>query len=286
MLEELIAEDIKLIHLELEKQFPLMLKGVQKEGLIQAAIERQSITFQGSNEIYENIFTKAAALMEALTRWHTFNDGNKRTGLLSTFLYLYLNEHYLAIPIDAVRFTQKIAATQGTDQDTINKLIKEISIWLEKYTSKDYIGFSEKVWKYTFKTALKLTILNIFGFKKRVKKQLEYWFAVKEHPEYKVEMKQVYSFLIGLMFESFVKIVVGRNEHPKVMKLKKLDSMRCAIAEHEFLVRDEDKLYNSVPDEKGLRRIYTTCVHCKKKIGLETDPKNENEYFFWEENEE
>ena len=56
--------------------------------------------------------------MEGLIRWHIFTDGNKRTALMSTFIYLYGNKHYLAIPIDSVRFLIRVL--------TIDKMIKTI----------------------------------------------------------------------------------------------------------------------------------------------------------------
>lgn len=282
MLYELSAENIKLIHRELEKKFPYMLKGIQQEGLIKAAVERQTRTLFGSSSPYGDVYEKAAALMEAITRWHVFNDGNKRTGLLCAFLYLYINNHYLAIPIDAVRFTQKVAATKGAEQETINKLIKEIAIWLREYSANDPSEFSRKVMKYTFLPALKLTILNIFGFKKHVKKQLDYWFATEAHPEYKKEMEQVYSFLKGFMFESLIKILEARKSHPKDLKLPTLDPLRCAAAEHEVSRTEEDKLFDSNPDMDGVRHLDTTCFHCGRELHLETGPENEDEYMMWE----
>ena len=82
-----------------------------------------------------------------------FHDRNKRTGLLCAFFYLYTNQHYLAIPIDAVGFTQKIAATKSLEQDDIDKLIDEIETWLKKYTAKDSPG-----------DHLQLKFLNIICF--------------------------------------------------------------------------------------------------------------------------
>ena len=35
------SDDVKLIHAELEKKLPMMLKGISKEGLIESAIEKQ-----------------------------------------------------------------------------------------------------------------------------------------------------------------------------------------------------------------------------------------------------
>jgi len=278
----LSEEDIRLIHYALEGKFPLMLKGIQKEGLIKAAIERQDRSFHGSKEQYEDIYRKAASLMEAITRWHIFYDGNKRTGLLSAFLYLYINEHYLAIPIDAVRFTQKIATTEDIQQDGIEELIDEIAIWLRKYTAKDSATFSAKVLKYNLFPSIKLAVMNFFGFKKYVRKKLDYWFVTDVHPEYKEESLQVYSFLTGLMKEAMIKIAEKTKTKSKELQLPTLDAMRCAVAEHEVLQTEEDKLFESELNKEGIRKHDSTCFHCSKELYLETDPQDEESYFIFE----
>lgn len=284
-MESLSKEDVKLIHLELEKKFPLMLKGIQKEGLIQSAVERPSRHLYGTEDQYGDIYKKAASLMEAITRWHIFNDGNKRTGLLCAFLYLYLNKHYLAIPIDAVRFTQKIAATQETDQESIERLIDEIANWLQTFSAEDSPTFISKVFAYTLFPAAKLMVLNFFGFKKYVVRRLDYLFATEAHPEYKQETKQVFSFLKGLMWESMLKISNAAKNHPHDLELPLLDVMRCAVSDHEVLLTEEDKLFESEPNKDGIKILETTCFHCSKKLRLETDPKDEENYFIFEHNE-
>jgi len=281
-MNNLSVEDIKLIHAELEKKFPLMLKGIDKPGLIQAAIERQSRGLFGSDEQYQDIYKKAAALMEAIIRWHIFHDGNKRTGLLCAFLYLYTNQHYLAIPIDAVRFTQKIAVTKDLEQEKIEELVEEIAYWLRKFTSEDSGKFAWKVLKYNFLPTLRLSILNFLGFKKYVQRKIDYWFATEAHPEYKQESMQVFSFLGGLLNESIIKIAETKKEHPRDMELPTLDVMRCAVAEHEVLVTEEDRLFESEPDVEGKRSYDSTCFHCGKELLLETDPEDEDGYLMYE----
>ncbi|MGI0060097.1 MAG: Fic family protein, partial [Nitrosotalea sp.] len=97
MIVEITEGNIRAIHVQLEQRFPNMLRGVEKGGLIKALIEKQNLVIFGSENIYSDIYLKAAVLMEGLIRWHIFTDGNKRTALMSTFIYLYGNKHYLAI---------------------------------------------------------------------------------------------------------------------------------------------------------------------------------------------
>src|SRR3989338_11491217 len=113
---EFDSDVIKLIHSELEKSFPRMEKGVipEREPLLQSIVEKPDRVLFGVESPYQNLVSKAAVMMEAITRWHIFVDGNKRTGLMTAFLYLYLNQTYLAIPIDSVRFTIKVADNRET----------------------------------------------------------------------------------------------------------------------------------------------------------------------------
>ena len=214
-----------------------------------------------------------------------FNDGNKRMGLLCAFLYLYLNRHYMVIPIDAVRFTQKIAATKNTEQEGIEKLIQEIATWLEKYTTDDPALFRFSVFRYSLVPSAKLLILNFFGFKKYVKRKLDYYFATEAYPEYKKESTQVFSFLGGLMLEAMLRLSDTRSKQQHDLELPTLDVMRCAVSDHEVLLSEEDKLFNSEPDDQGMRNLDSRCFHCRKEIHLETDPEDEEGYLIMEYDE-
>ncbi len=76
---------IKAIHTELEKSFPRMEKGIipEKEPLLQSIIEKPDRILFGVESPYQDLISKAAVMMEAITRWHVFVDGNKRTSFLT-----------------------------------------------------------------------------------------------------------------------------------------------------------------------------------------------------------
>ena len=64
--------------------------GVQDLGLLESAVARPKATFD-SKDLYPDLFTKAAALMNSLINNHPFVDGNKRTALLVSFAFLDVN---------------------------------------------------------------------------------------------------------------------------------------------------------------------------------------------------
>jgi death-on-curing protein len=64
--------------------------GVRDLGLLESAVARPQATFDGK-DLYPDLFTKAAALMDSFINNHPFVDGNKRTGVTAAGLFLQIN---------------------------------------------------------------------------------------------------------------------------------------------------------------------------------------------------
>lgn len=64
--------------------------GIRDENLLDSALNSLFQTFD-DNELYPDIFDKAAQLCYSLVENHPFADGNKRTGVHLTLLFLKLN---------------------------------------------------------------------------------------------------------------------------------------------------------------------------------------------------
>ena len=64
--------------------------GIRDISLLQSAVARPQATFEGE-ELYPEVFAKAAALMHSLVGNHGFVDGNKRTGIAAAVLFLKIN---------------------------------------------------------------------------------------------------------------------------------------------------------------------------------------------------
>ena len=58
--------------------------------LLHSALERPKVSFAGK-DLYPDIYSKAAALIQSMILNHPFDDGNKRTALLVTALFFELN---------------------------------------------------------------------------------------------------------------------------------------------------------------------------------------------------
>lgn len=64
--------------------------GVRDLGLLESAIARPKATFDGQ-DLYPDLYAKAAALMVSLVNNHPFIDGNKRVGVTAAALFLVRN---------------------------------------------------------------------------------------------------------------------------------------------------------------------------------------------------
>ena len=100
--------------------------GVRDLGLLKSAIARPPATFD-RQELYPDIFEKAAALMESLINNHPFVDGNKRTGIACAVLFLQQNGvSFSAKNADLEKFTLRVASSKVGRSD--------ITEWLKKHS--------------------------------------------------------------------------------------------------------------------------------------------------------
>ncbi len=119
-----IAEVI-LIHARLIQQTGGS-RGIRDLGLLESALGRSQVTFNGA-DLYPTLIEKAAALMESLCQNQAFIDDNKRTALVAAGLFLELNGLMLdATNDEAYRFMMDLA--RG------NRALSEIVEWLKLHT--------------------------------------------------------------------------------------------------------------------------------------------------------
>ena len=102
--------------------------GIRDIGLLQSSVSRPKATFDGK-DLYPDVFRKAAALMESLARDHPFIDGNKRTAITSTAIFLGMNGYRLeTTQKELERFTLSVAVGRVQFDD--------IAAWFNKFTSE------------------------------------------------------------------------------------------------------------------------------------------------------
>ncbi|MEM5775877.1 MAG: type II toxin-antitoxin system death-on-curing family toxin [Anaerolineaceae bacterium] len=100
--------------------------GVRDLSMLLSAVARPQASFDGE-DLYPDLFSRAAALLDSLIRNHPFVDGNKRTAITAAGLFLAINGWQLMVEEDElVRFTLACAQSQHT--------LDEIAAWLREHT--------------------------------------------------------------------------------------------------------------------------------------------------------
>ena len=102
--------------------------GLRDFGLLESAVARPYQTF-GGEDLYPEIFGKAAAITESIIINHPFIDGNKRTGFLAMFTMLKEDNYRLTVNQEAAyTFTIKISTGEINFEGIVD--------WLKNNTSK------------------------------------------------------------------------------------------------------------------------------------------------------
>jgi len=81
---------------------------------------------------YRTLFQQAAALLFAFVTFHPFVDGNKRTGLVVTQLFLTLNRYEFSYPDNTFDFVVAVARSKI-------KSNRKISDWLRQSSSRSTV---------------------------------------------------------------------------------------------------------------------------------------------------
>lgn len=124
-MEHLSLEEVLVLHQRLMQRTGGS-GGVRDLNLLESAIARPQASFS-DEELYPNLWRKAAALMHSLIRNHPFVDGNRRTAITATGIFLELNGHTLtATNEEVVGFTLRAATGEIPPE--------EMATWLETHS--------------------------------------------------------------------------------------------------------------------------------------------------------
>ncbi|WP_125568773.1 type II toxin-antitoxin system death-on-curing family toxin [Companilactobacillus insicii] len=84
-------------------------------------------------ELYPNLWIKASFIIQKLTKKHIFNDGNKRTALLSGLTFLSVNGHILSFTADEGE-ELILSVTNSTDDEETMVALAE---WLKNHANNN-----------------------------------------------------------------------------------------------------------------------------------------------------
>ncbi|QOV38024.1 type II toxin-antitoxin system death-on-curing family toxin [Streptomyces ferrugineus] len=100
---------------------------VRDAGLLGASAHRPSAA-PFAEEVYNDLFQKAAALLQSLAFNRAFVDGNRRTAWVSCVVFLALNDVHLRSDIDAAeRLVTAVAAGDLEEVPSIAAALRELA---------------------------------------------------------------------------------------------------------------------------------------------------------------
>ena len=101
-------------------------QGVREKNLLISALAQTSACFQGEY-LHKTLFEKGAAYLFHVTSNHPFVDGNKRTGIMVTLLFLALHGIEIKCEEDQL-YSMVIQVAEGKSSKEV------IASWLEKHS--------------------------------------------------------------------------------------------------------------------------------------------------------
>lgn len=121
------ADDIVAIHDQIVQAIGGSL-GVREPGMLASIAEKPKTSF-GGNDLYPDIYTKAAALYEGLCNYHVFIDGNKRAAAICMYRFLAMNGYELTATNNELESYTLFIATK-------NPPIEDVAVWIKKHSKK------------------------------------------------------------------------------------------------------------------------------------------------------
>lgn len=138
-IQHLTYEQVEKIHYSLVADFdgtndPLSPAGVKSKALLESALCRPR-TSNGGALKYSTIEMAAAALLHSLVHNHPFHNGNKRTALVSTLVFLDENQIALTCDQDAlfklVLQLAQHALVDGPRNDLVDRETMALALWIK-----------------------------------------------------------------------------------------------------------------------------------------------------------
>ena len=109
---------------DFETRFPAKLESV---------LETPKQEFSGE-ELYPNLYGKAACYFYFMIKNHPFLNGNKRMAIVATFVFLRMNKQIFKVPWNEIySFALKTASSTKNHE----KELKDVVNFLEKYLKKN-----------------------------------------------------------------------------------------------------------------------------------------------------
>lgn len=135
----MVAIDEKFCEYGEQVRYAEEMRGVKDKNLFKSAVLEPQQSFDGQ-DLYPDIISKASCYLRSLSMNHPFYDGNKRTALLATLIFLEMNGYRVIGSNNQMYNLVKEIVEQKNN-------IEEISEKIKPYIRVSKIGFFRKAFK-------------------------------------------------------------------------------------------------------------------------------------------
>ena len=216
-MKKISEEEITTIHNLVVKQFKIA-DGTINKGILDAIVQRPDTIIGKDFVPYDNVYSRAASLLEGIIRWHPFADGNKRTALLTMVYYLKLEGYGIILSLNTVRYSVKIAEHEDKDENDTKVFLKDITLWIKNHSGKTKQELNIKIWLYVQAPNSILRFLLKLGFKNYVVKKVSNALAFDIYPEYINEIEDIIEFMNDILRETMKPFLsFGKNNDAEVI---------------------------------------------------------------------
>lgn len=156
---------------------------IVNEGQLKFALEKPKMSIYG-HEQYSELYQKAAALMEAITKIHALSDGNKRTAMIVAELMIAANDGHLVLPLKAIRLSVDVAMDES---DTMSDIIQQ---WFKNHIAMNNNQLCAMLGELIEEESLIRNMLNARRFED-AEDILSTWMAFDTYPTHKKTWKGI-----------------------------------------------------------------------------------------------
>lgn len=124
-------------------------RGIKDVSQFQSALYEPQQTFE-KKDLYPDVLSKAAAYLRSFALNHTFYNGNKRTALMATIVFLEMNGYdIIANPKKLYRLAVTVVVTKPPVRQISQKYLRKYTRFVgTRHTSSNvYLGFLSLVRK-------------------------------------------------------------------------------------------------------------------------------------------
>lgn len=190
------VDDVLSFHSEVRKLFPEQVTAGHINRQAVAGIIHAAFFTMHDQPAHDTIFKQAAALMEGIIRLHPFPDGNKRTALLTAYLFLLENKYHMVVPPNTIQFMAGVAQNLSQTQPENATLTNQVAQWLEGRTARTSSEYERLLTKHIVRPLRRLRLIACTGVGIfYVYYKLRLWLAADTHPEYLKDIRQTMKFL-------------------------------------------------------------------------------------------